>query len=211
MRTARGPAQRKICTKEYAIRVAYLAIAALALLGCGSPKRTDPTTKSPPPIPLDTTANTGPVAITQRDENGHILWHVESDKSQIVYGGEKKLSGSLEKVNGDLYENGKLVSTFRADSATADQEENRLELEGKVEVTEMRESATLIAQKVTWDGKQQQIRASGDVRVVAKSYQMGPFKELWASPDLMHVGTPDVFKSGSVDQGRNADSTTRAN
>lgn len=179
------------------------------MLGCGANLKNDTKKSQTPPIPPETTANTGPVAVTQRSPQGQIIWTLKSEKSQITYGGEGKLSGTLENVSGELYQGGKLASKFKCNFASADQEQNRLEMHDSVRIVDIAEDATLMADHVVWEGDAGHIRASGNVRVMAKSYEMGPFEELWASPDLMQVGTPDVFTTKNVDQGRNANATYR--
>lgn len=100
----------------------------------------------------------------------------------------------MEGVSGSLYENGKAASGFRARKASADKAESWLKLSGQVVVESKTHSARLQCSEVLWDADSEIIKAKGGVRLATESYSVGPFHELWTTPELEEFSTPDLFK-----------------
>lgn len=174
--------------------VLWPALGALALAGCGpsAPKKAEKGTEPPPPAVLRK-ASTGPVKIEQRDDRRRLVWSVDAKESQLSYGGENTMRGTLEGVSGTLYRDGAPASRFTADRGSADQATRRLDLEGRVRVTAEGRGAVLTADRLRWIDARQVVEAEGDVRVVTQDYEIGPIPRLWATPDLRDVGTPETF------------------
>lgn len=122
------------------------------------------------------------------------LWTVKWQKADLVYGEGGAIGGSMSEVTGEIYGDGKEASTFKAKSAEADRDTGELKLVGAVEVRSIQPGATLRCETLRWASNGQEIvRAQGQVRVESDGYRLGSFEQLWATPDLSQVGTPDAF------------------
>lgn len=168
-------------------------VALLVLTGCGS--KAAEVKKATDEKPVEPRfAASGPLELTARGENQERLWTVRAKSSTMAFHGEGALSGTLDDVEGELFDEDKTVSRFKALSGKADQAKRELELKGDVTVTADEEQAKLTANTVRWIEAEGLIEATGAVRVKSPEYEAGPFAKLWATPDLKDVGTPDMFK-----------------
>lgn len=165
--------------------------------GCGSgggqkdAKRSDPNDGlNSPPKQL---AQTSKLEIVSRNEKRQRNWKVVAKSSELSYGADSKLGGSLKGLTGELFQDDVLVSKLRADEGIAEQENERLELTGNVEITEVKQGTRLTANKVS-RLRTGIIEASGNVWVKGRDGSIGPAEKIWATPDLMQIGTPDRFK-----------------
>ncbi len=156
------------------------------------------------------TIQTGTVEVAQRDDDLVMLWKVKSAKSEMTLSGDGKLSGNMTGVTGAYYIKGEIASTFEADESFADQESQELRLKGNVVVISKEQvleglgvqekdakkvgTVRLYADAMEWDEAKRMLHATGKVKVISDSYEMGPFPVLWVSPDLKEVGTPDQWK-----------------
>lgn len=133
-----------------------------------------------------------------RDTKGNrpILYVIHWEKTQLDYTLEKGTSGGrLEKVTGELYQEGKLASTFSADTGFVDQTKNFLKLEGAVRVQGIEPKATLNCQRMEWYTDKKLLKAFGQVTIrLAEDAKgggtIGPVDELWCLPKLDSAGTP---------------------
>lgn len=100
----------------------------------------------------------------------------------------------MDVVTGQLYKDDKLVSTYKAQKAIADEVTGELTLQGQVEVYSPEEKSTLRSETLVWASKGREIiKAKGRVRLESPLYLVGEVPELWAEPDLSRVATPEVF------------------
>lgn len=100
----------------------------------------------------------------------------------------------MQDVEGQIFEDGKPVSTFKAKSASADKASNTLTLDEGIEVRSHARKATLRCSKLLWISDKGRIEADGPVSVETDSYTIGPFAKAFARADLSMVATPDLFE-----------------
>lgn len=143
----------------------------------------------------------GRVTITARDAAGEVAWVVHARESSGEIVGHASTM-TLTGVEGELRSKGRVVSTFAADAADADQATRSLDLRGHVVVRRMPDKAegktpaeplTLTADRAKWLDDRKVVAAQGSVWVRSSVYEMGEYAELWATEDLGKIGTPDRF------------------
>ncbi|MBS1704697.1 MAG: LPS export ABC transporter periplasmic protein LptC [Armatimonadetes bacterium] len=171
---------------------------ALLTIGCGSGpsgQKAETSTSAKPNAPQEPerAVASGKVEMVQRDEQREPQWAVKAQSAELNFDSEKKASGNLQGVSGDLYDKGKVVSTFKSNAGDVDQKQSVLNLRGQVVVQSKEQDAVLTADSVKWLAKLRLVKAEGAVQVIGKGYKMGPFPALLATPDLKKVGTPDRF------------------
>ncbi|HRI43628.1 MAG TPA: hypothetical protein PLL78_01315 [Fimbriimonadaceae bacterium] len=169
-------------------------MAIVVVVGCGSKQPVEKQVVDEKPIEPRFAAS-GPLELTARGEKQERLWTVRAKSSTMAFHGEGALSGTLDDVEGELFDADKAVSRFKALGGEADQAKRELELKGEVTLTADEEQAKLTANEVRWIEAEGLIEATGAVRVKSPDYEAGPFAKLWATPDLKDVGTPDMFKA----------------
>jgi hypothetical protein len=124
----------------------------------------------------------------------------------------------MASVRGEIYEKGVVTSTFTANSAFADKRTGILKLSGNVRVHSSvppaEQNVTLTSSPKPSSGKRELrcdqlewlfeseiqkgklAKAVGNVTVVTEDGGIvGPVPELWSTPDLKVVGTPEAFKN----------------
>lgn len=187
--------------------------------GCGKPAAKKGEEKKPPEkaqknplIPDHITVNTNAGNATVRSPESHdILYTAKWQGARVTAGAEGVLSGSMEGVEGELYDK-KRASTFKADDAVAHRESMKLTLTGHVTITAIDtgphlgkepevKRATLTCDKVEveWVTDEKKttasvVKASGNVQVVGAFGTLSGLNEIWATPDLTTVATPSMFK-----------------
>ncbi|MBL8087296.1 MAG: hypothetical protein JNM85_04395 [Chthonomonas sp.] len=176
-----------------------LACAALFMLcGCGA----KPTAPKPEVKPESSATaseparkvNTGAGAMTQTSPEGKSLWTVKWSTGGVSLDGEGRAAGQFDQVTGSLYQDGTEGSTFSAPKAVADQKAGVLSLSPGVHIKQVGGDLALSADSVRYLDAYQLIEARGNVRIVSKSYNVGPLPAMLATADMRRVGTPDVFK-----------------
>ena len=207
------PDSRRATALIFVLLIAFVAI------GCGSPKPEASNNgkakaeKKDEPDPLSgRVVNLGEGSGTYRDDKPGAkgqrdpLWDVRWETSQV----EAQEGGKavLRTVHGRLYTNGKPTTTFEADGARIDQKAKLLILRGNVKiVTEssqpagdgemtLRGRSTLTCDLLRYEAKNPKrrvVKAQGNVRLAGEVGTVGPTAELWASPDLGVVATPNLF------------------
>lgn len=101
-------------------------------------------------------------------------------------------TGHLVAPHGQIFQNGKPTSNYRSDTGDARRADKRLNMRDHVWLQSIDKTQTLTADQGEYRGDVKLVRAMGNV--VAK----GPFgtlsgsPELWATPDLRLIGTPDM-------------------
>lgn len=139
-----------------------------------------------------TTIATGKVEAVAKDEEGRTVLSVRADTSDIEVGKSVGVS-NLRVVDGEIYEEGKLKSRFRADRGTLDQVKRLIHAEGNVLVKASDGAIALRADSIDYRDGGNRIVAKGRVTVSSDTWKFGPFADLYATPDLQRVGTPDRF------------------
>ncbi|MCU0315651.1 MAG: LPS export ABC transporter periplasmic protein LptC [Fimbriimonadaceae bacterium] len=147
---------------------------------------------------------TGGVTITAREDQGQTAWIVKAESSRTTLTQDQTSIGTLRKVTADLFEDGKIASRLFADEAVANQSTKELFAKGNVRIvadqlpnsstTQSPEPTVLTANEMEWGQDKSFVRAKGAVTVKSNVFILGPFPELWATPDLTKFGTPNQFK-----------------
>jgi len=115
------------------------------------------------------------------------------DSSVHVEAGAE-IDAEANGITGELYEAGKIASRYQAQKGTANDVKRILKMSGQVKITSEARKVVLTAESVEWMEDRQMISARGSVWVKSDVYEMGPLPELWATPDLTKIGSPDRFK-----------------
>lgn len=140
------------------------------------------------------TVITGPVEIFHKNKEQQPLWNIQAASSNVSYTGKQGTSGKLEKVQGELFKDGKISTHFTADHATIDEAKEILYIQGNVQLRSDKTQTTLYADRVSWAPNEKMFQAKGNVRIVSRDYTFGPVPELRANADITDIGTPDTFK-----------------
>jgi hypothetical protein len=235
MRPARRTTQGTIRQEGQPIRIACALIAfAIAIAGCGGgakPKKDpEPAAQAQQEPEEFHRAHAGPGdAIQYANAKGNkatdgtgarqIIYKIWWESAQLDYGEEGAFGGQMKTVRGEIYEDGKVKSTFTADSGSADKTTSLLKLSGRVRVKSVgadakdpkaaangSEQVELTCERLEWrnagtsagpDKKPTGvIQAMGNVTVkMATGGKVGPLPEILATADLKTVGTPEAFKN----------------
>ncbi len=174
-----------------------LAVAA----GCSSQKAEPVAPEKPPPDqkaePEVQTINLG-VSSADRfggKENQTRLWTVRWKSAVLDLAKEGgQLTGKMSDVTGDIFKAQKVVSTFQSDRSIVDKNNEILVLEGRAKVISKETKTTMTCDRIRYEAAKELIRASGDVKVVGTSGTISGLQEVWMTPDLKVIATPDMFK-----------------
>lgn len=120
-------------------------------------------------------------------------WTIRWKESQFETHEEGRVSGVMKGVTGTIFRNDRPVSDFSADRGIARKENDVLSLEGKVRMISRDPKGELICDRLDWQPDADRIEAKGNVRGTMSGWRMGVFPELWCTPDLRTVATPDLF------------------
>ncbi len=132
--------------------------------------------------------------MTARNEKGEVTWILNAKTTSIHVAKGTEIDAEAEGVTGELYQEGKLASKYQSVKGRANDAKKTLVLDGKVKITSEEQKVVLVADRVEWMEDRQMISAKGSVWVRSDVYEMGPLPEIWATPDLKRVGSPDRFK-----------------
>ena len=102
-------------------------------------------------------------------------------------------TGLLHTVDGDIVNAGVVSSTFKGQRARMDRSKELLILEGAVEVHSIDPPATLYCDTVRYEADKKLIKAHGHVRLVGDMGTVSGLDEIWTTPELRQVATPDLF------------------
>lgn len=166
--------------------------------GCSAPP--PKSAEKPPPkkdeVILPPSVHTGPATLTQfTDEPRHQrAWDAQWQTAEINYTRGEKPGGDMQEVTGTIYKDDQKVSTFSADRGHAEKGTGVLSLEGHVVVKSLDYGIALKSQTLVWDARTQLVSAKGGVSFEDKGYTLAGIPELWCSPDLKAVSTPDLYK-----------------
>lgn len=177
------------------MRPVYFGLALLTMASCAPPAPKKPA-EAPAPVkdeePATTKLATGKVEVLATDEQGKAVIRVRAASSDIEVGKQVGVS-QLKTVEGEIYKAGKLESKFRADRGTVDQVKRLIDAKGNVVVKDSDGSVALRADAIHYKDGSGRIEAKGRVTVSSEAWRIGPFADLYATPDLQRVATPDRF------------------
>ncbi len=106
----------------------------------------------------------------------------------------KNYFGTMVGVSGTIFEKDKPAATFTSEEGEADKSgTSKLTLRGHVRVISTDGQSELTCDKVVWLVDEKTIKASSLVKVRGRNGIVGPMDDLWATPDLKRVATPDMF------------------
>lgn len=171
----------------------YLPLTLLLLIGlfsCGNPAATNKTNTGD----LSKQDNTSKltffgVALEQFDEQGKPIWKVKA--KQAKYTKEKEI-GEAQNPDGELYQDGKVVYTIKAETADIKQDGKQLFLKGKIIATDPRNGTVLQGNELEW-------RPQEDLLIVRNQLN-GTHKQLKATAQEARVKTREqrIEFSGKV-------------
>lgn len=138
---------------------------------------------------------TGEAMVRDPEGDRPIRYVIRWESTELDYTLEGGASaGAMEGVSGELYRDGKLGSTFTADSAVADKALGTLVLSGSVKVRGKDPAGELDCQKLEWKTDEKLLKALGQVTIRLPNGTIGPVDELWCLPDLKRAGTPGFLQ-----------------
>jgi len=109
----------------------------------------------------------------------------------------KNYWGDMEGVSGTFYDKDEPVATYSADSGQADKATNLLRLRGHVHLVTVPKpketETTLTCDNLEWHSDQRIVKAFIRVTVRGSKGTIGPMDEVWGSPTLNLIATPDLF------------------
>lgn len=170
----------------------------LALASCGRPPAQE---KASVELPGDqeeeladgTAIRTEMVTLEHKDEEGKLVYRATAQRSRTAIEGEELNEVRLADVEGELFEEGKLASTFTAPAGRAKNANRTLSLAGGVTITSEEQGLKLEAERVVWTEGEGLIEAAGEVVISNDKLELGPAQKIFAEPDLSRIGTPDQF------------------
>lgn len=101
-------------------------------------------------------------------------------------------TGHLETVSGDIFTNNVKSSEYQAPRGDAKASLKRLKLEGGVVLRSADGTRTMRADKAEYRGDVRLVRVIGNVTAGGPFGTLSGMPELWATPDLRLIGTPDM-------------------
>ncbi len=101
--------------------------------------------------------------------------------------------GNLLSVSGEIYQKNKVASTYTADRGQGDKQKQKLTLTDHVHVVASNPAVTIDCDHMTYDGRLKIIRAKGHVHVTGALSTVGTLEEIWTTPDLQLIATPEMF------------------
>ncbi|CAN5535042.1 hypothetical protein BH11ARM2_BH11ARM2_31430 [soil metagenome] len=139
--------------------------------------------------------NVGPGKSTDRKPDGKRdpLWDLHWEEARVNPASKEV---QAQAITGVVYQEGKPAANYSGQAGAADQKKETLLLKGNVQVKSLARDATLFCDELLYEGKQGKkgrIRARGNVRVQAKDGNLSSTSEIWATPDLTQIATPELF------------------
>ncbi len=166
----------------------------LFLSACQSVREAPPT---PPEPPREESSVSLPDAryevvqptLEQQDEQGRTLWKLQAQSLRAESASEK-LQGTLIRVHGWLYRDGKPVLEFRAPYARADADTREVEAWGKVVATSKTNDVHLEAGRILWKSREDRILANEGVLLKWGAFELREralqvdtaLEKVWSAP-----------------------------
>ncbi len=177
----------------------------MTLTGCGGkPKGEKPDANKPEEKKEEKKLNADRAIVVGAATNSRLdaktrekLWDIAWKQANLAMV-DGQQSGTMQDVTGNIYDKGKVASTFSAKHGEADKAVNRLIIEGDIKVTSIAEKSVMTAKKVEWLADLKVFKASGDVLVEGPNGVVGPTNQVFATADLKKIGTSvEYFKQKS--------------
>lgn len=99
----------------------------------------------------------------------------------------------LQTVHGEIFKNERVVSTYKADTGSADKKSQILTLTGGVQVVSNDPKMTLTCDQLTYDSQRKLMKAKGHVAVTGELSTVGTLDELWSTSDFSKIASPELF------------------
>jgi LPS export ABC transporter protein LptC len=142
-----------------------VAIAVLGIGGCRQPKKPQP---SPKPPAIEAKLELEGLKFEQVDKQGKPLWKVRAERG--VYTPDRK-SAKVTNLDGDLYQDGRIVLHIKAKTGEVEQEGEKIVLRGDVVATEIRNQLVISGQEVEWQPKADLLLIRDRVRATQPKFQ----------------------------------------
>jgi hypothetical protein len=175
-------------------------VAALVLAGCSGKPQAQATTNDGPSERIILNSGSASADYYSTGPKREHLYSLNWKSGKATTKDQKNFYFVLSGVTGTIFEDGKAASTFRADTAVADQTVGNLTLSGSVTMKSLQSAGsdadekTLNCEQMHYQDSDRIVRFSGEVTLSGKGFTLGPFPELWATPDLTtKVATPSLF------------------
>jgi hypothetical protein len=176
---------------------AFLLLMAVACHGCAPSAPKSKLVDKVKPIlkqPLTVVTPDGEATERSNGPGREPLYHVTWRNAKVDVSDKGPFAGRMEGVKGEMYHKGQVSNTFGADYANADRNTRLLTLTGHVQLISKADQIVLTCDKVEWLVKEKIVKATGHVKAVGNFGSVGVADELWATPDLKVIATPDSFK-----------------
>ncbi|WP_246605403.1 LPS export ABC transporter periplasmic protein LptC [Sphaerospermopsis torques-reginae] len=169
--------------------LSWILLLLLGLYSCGNPSPTKPEPDSSANQNQDSKLTFFGVALEQFDEEGRPIWKVQAQ--QAKYTKETEI-GEAQNPQGELYQDGKVVYTIKAETADIKQDGKQLLLKGKIRATDPRNGVVLQGNELEW-------RPEEDLLIVRNQFN-GNHKQLKATAQEARVKTREqrIEFSGKV-------------
>ncbi len=165
------------------------------LVGCAAPtakkQAANPSPEQTPKARIS--VSTGEGTQYSKGPKHEPVWTVKWKEATVDVQGKNSFVGAAKGVTGTIDQNGAPASDYSADGAFADKEKGVLALVGHVKLVSKKPAATLTCERVEYHSDQKLIKAKGNVRVEGP-WGSAAGNEVWATPDLKQIGTPDMFR-----------------
>lgn len=125
---------------------------------------------------------------------GSVLWNVRWERANLSFGQKGAFFGQMATVSGEVFQNGKKIGTYKAETGIADEKSNKLTLKGKVQFHSIAYKSDLFAEEVQYRPDQEVLEAKGNVTVEGTRGYLGPLDALISTSDLRVLGTPDSME-----------------
>lgn len=172
-------------------------IVAVGMFGCASPK--EKVTKSSPDKKISSqTINARDFSDEYKGEKNELLWNLKVDVGRFIVpqsGSKRGTTGSGTDVSGEIFDKGKVNCRYKAAHGDAiNSPMNRtLTLSGHVEIDAVDPPGRLICDHLVYDGIKRFFKATGHVQVLGTLGTKGTLDEVWATPDLTKIASPQLF------------------
>jgi hypothetical protein len=173
-----------------------LFLVPLCLAACGKGHKSvdkDKRKKEEPPIVQSVDLGAGDTTVYKSsDPKAPVSFTVKWEKGGFKAAKSGIETGHLITVTGDLFSNGKKGSDYQADRGDAVREQRLLTMTGNVKLRAVDGKGTMNAPKAEYRGDIGLVRAMGGVTAKGPFGTLSGVPELWATPDLNTIGTPDM-------------------
>lgn len=162
--------------------------------GKGDPKKEKPTKESEKPKLIESASTGKGKGERINPTTGAVLWTVRWQRANLSFGQKGAFFGQMATVSGEVFQQGKKIGTYEAETGIADEKSNTLTLRGKVQFHSIVYKSDLLAEEVQYRPDQELLEAKGGVTVEGPSGYLGPLDALVATSDLRVLGTPDSMQ-----------------